>query len=237
MKRGLAFGLAALLAVGVGIAIFASVAGGNDQPGPTAPSGPPSRLTIVRGVIGSEKKPFFDDPRVRRLFHAHGLDVQVDTAGSRQIATAVDLSQYAFAFPGGVPAAAKIVKDLHVNGSFTAFYTPMAVASWKPIAQLLMAAGVAQDRGGYYTLDIAKYLDLVKSNKRWTELPGNTSYPANKSILITSTDVRTSNSAAMYLSMASYVANGNNVVQNDGQGNTVLPEVIPLFLRQVFVDT
>ena len=38
---------------------------------------------------------------------------------------------------------------------------------------------------------------------RWKDLPGNTTYPVNKSILITSTDVRKSNSAAMYLALAS----------------------------------
>jgi hypothetical protein len=234
----MAFGLAALLAVGVGFAIFVSAAGGDGAPDPTpTPSRSSGELTIVRGVIGSEKKPFFDDPRVQRVFRAHGLDVQVDTAGSRQIATTVDLSQYAFAFPGGVPAATKVINDHQVNGSFTAFYSPMAVASWKPIAQLLVGAGVAQDRGGYYTLDIARYLDLVKSNTRWKELPNNASYPANKRILITSTDVRTSNSAAMYLSIASYVANDSNVIQNHSQGDAVLPAMIPLFLQQGFVET
>jgi hypothetical protein len=241
VKRGLGFGLAALLAVGVGIAIFASVAGGkgngNGNGGPSTPGDSPSALTVVRGVIGSEKKPFFQDLRVQAVFRAHGLDVQVDTAGSRQIATSVDLSQYGFAFPAGVPAAAKIIADKHVNGSFTAFYTPMAIASWKEIANLLVAAGVAHDQGGYYTFDVAKYLELVKKNTRWTDLPNNASYPASKSILITSTDVRTSNSAAMYLSIASYVANGNNVVQNNAQGDTVLPVVTPLFLRQGFVET
>jgi hypothetical protein len=235
VKRGLSFGLAALLAVGVGIAIFASVGGGNSPAAPTSP--PVTRLTVVRGVIGSEKKPFFEDRRVKAAFRAHGFDVQVDTAGSRQIATTVDLSQYAFAFPGGVPAAAKIISDNHVNGSFTAFFTPMAIATWKPIGTLLVQAGVATDNGGYYTLDVAKFLDLVKKNTRWSDLPNNTSYQTNKSILVTSTDVRTSNSAAMYLSIASYVANGDNVVQNDRQGDAVLPAVEPIFLRQGFVES
>ena len=51
-------------------------------------------------------------------------------------------------------------------------------------------------------------------------------------MLITSTDVRTSNSAAMYLAIASYVGNGNNIVQDPSQAAAVLPKVEPLFLRQ-----
>ncbi len=236
MRRGLAFGLAAVLAVGVGIAIVVSVGGGSKgQATPTTT--PPTGVTVVRGVIGSEKKPFFDDPKVQAVFRSHGLDVQVDTAGSRKIATDVDLSPYGFAFPAGVPAALKIEQDHHVTGAFTAFYTPMVLASWRTIADLMVKAGVATDAGGYYTFDMSKYLQLVAKNTRWTDLPDNTTYPAGKSILITSTDVRTSNSAAMYLSIASYVANGNNVVQNDTQADSVSKTVLPIFLRQGFLES
>ena len=218
-EAGLAFGLAALLAVGVGVAIFASVAGGKTTAEPNAHRSSTVGLTVVRGVIGSEKQPFFADRRVQGVFRAHGFDVQVDTAGSRQIASTVDLSQYGFAFPAGVPAAAKIDRRPARHTVRSPRSTRRwPIASWKPIAQLLVQAGVAKDQGGYYTFDVAKYLDLVKKNTRWTDLPGNTAYPANKSVLVTSTDVRTSNSAAMYLSIASYVANQNNVVQNEQPG-------------------
>lgn len=228
MRRALGLGVAALLAVGVVVAIVASVSGSGKKATPTTP------VVTVKGVIGSEKKPFFDDPRVQAEFRARGFDVQVDTAGSRQIATSVDLSGYDFAFPAGAPAAAKIKADRHLSKSYTAFYTPMVIASWKPIADLLVRAGVASDQGGWYSFDVAKYLELVAKGTRWTDLAGNTTYPASKSILITSTDVRTSNSAAMYLSIASYVDNGNNVVQDSGQADAVLAKVAPLFLKQGF---
>ena len=230
MKRVAGLLLAAVLGVGVLAAIFISIRGraGNAAGQP---------LTIVRGVIGSEKQPFFTDPEVIRVFRNNGLDVRVDTAGSRQIATSFDLSHYDFAFPAGVPAADKIRLARKINTSYSPFYTPMVIASYKPIAQLLVNAGVAKDQGGYYTFDMAAYLQLVAANKRWSDLPNNTTYPTSKSILITSTDVRTSNSAAMYLAMASYVANGNNIVQNASQSATVLPQVEPLFLRQGYTQT
>jgi hypothetical protein len=225
MKRAAALLLAAVLGVGVLAAIFISI---RSRAGNAA--GQP--LTVVRGVIGSEKQPFFSDPEVIRVFHNNGLDVKVDTAGSRQIATSIDLSHYDFAFPAGVPAADKIKRDHKATTTYSPFYTPMASASYKPIAQLLINAGVAKDEGGYYSFDMAAYMKLVAANKRWSDLPNNTTYPTSKSILITSTDVRTSNSAAMYLSLASYVANGNNVIQDANQATAVLPAVQPIFLRQ-----
>ena len=163
-----------------------------------------------------------------------GFDVTVSTAGSRQIAGA-DLSNEAFAFPAGVPAAEKIRRDHAGSKAFVPFYTPMAVASWKPIVDLLTAAGVAHTSGNVTTLDVAAYMKLVDANTRWKDLPGNTAYPVNKSILISSTDVRKSNSAAMYLSLASYVANGDNIVENDAQVAPLMDRLAPLFLRQGFV--
>jgi hypothetical protein len=224
MRRWIGIGLAAVLAIAVVVAISVSVA---QRIHPAAP------LTVVRGVIGSEKLPYFRDPGVIQVFRDNGLDVQVDTAGSRQIATTVDLSKYDFAFPAGVPAALKIQADHKAKTIYSPFFTPMAIATFKPIVQLLINAKVATDNGSYVSFDVKAFLALVKTNKRWSELPDSASlYPATKSVLINSTDIRTSNSAAMYLSLASYVANGNNVIQDGAQAAAVLPAVEPLFLRQ-----
>ncbi|HEX6547934.1 MAG TPA: hypothetical protein VF134_04260 [Candidatus Dormibacteraeota bacterium] len=227
VNRVLGLALAALLALGVVIAVGLSIAGKlSVRP-----------LTTVHGVIGSEKQPFFQDPAVIAAFHRNGYDVQVDTAGSRQIATSVDLSHYDFAFPAGVPAAQKIQADHHAKAVYQPFYTPMAIATWKPIVALLEANGIASEQGGYPILDMQKYLALVDKNTRWSDLANNSLYNANKSVLITSTDVRTSNSAAMYLSIASYVDNSNNIVADDTTAAQVAPKVAPIFLRQGFTQT
>src|SRR3979411_632253 len=229
MGRILGIVLAALLAVGVVAAIGVSVSGRfRSQPVATV---------TVRGVIGSEKDPFFRDSAVQAVFHRHGLDVQVDTAGSREIAKTVDLSRYDFAFPSGVPAAQKIKADHKAATVYSPFYTPMAIATFKPIVQLLVANKIARDDGGYYDFDMQAYMGLVAKNARWSDFPANTAYPAGKSVLITSTDVRQSNSAAMYLAMAAYVANGNNVVQDQATAAQLVPKVAPLFLRQGFTES
>jgi hypothetical protein len=161
----------------------------------------------------------------------------VDTAGSRQIATTVDLSKYDFAFPAGQPAALKIQQDRHARATYIPFYTPMTIASFTTIGDLLKSAGVVSVNGGVYTLDTKAFMALVAQKKRWTDIPGNSTYASGNSILITSTDPTKSNSAAMYIAIASYVANGNNVVENPTQAQAVLPAVAPLFLRQGFTES
>jgi hypothetical protein len=226
VRRFLAIGLAVVLIVGVGIAVISSIQG---RLGPSA--------VPIHGVIGSEKLPFFQDPRVIAAFHRGGFDVSVDTAGSRQIAT-LDLSADDFAFPAGAPAAEKIRRTVSGTTSVVPFFTPMAIATWQPIVDLLTTAGLVKTAPqGYLTLDMNKYMELVAQDTRWKDLQGNTTYPVNKSILMTSTDVRRSNSAAMYLSIASYVANGNNVVQNDSNIDNIVNLTAPLFLKQGFVES
>jgi hypothetical protein len=217
--------LALVLVVGVALAVGSQVVGRLAPP-----------TTPVKGLIGSEKLPFFQDPRVIDALKKGGFDVTVATAGSRAIANQ-DLSGEDFAFPAGVPAASKIRTDHPGSQSFVPFYTPMAIATWRPIVDLLTQAGVIHQRSGYLGFDMAAYMGLVNKDTRWSQLPNNAAYPVNKSILVTTTDVRTSNSAAMYLSIISYVANGNNIVELGPTVPDLTQQLSPLFLKQGFSET
>jgi hypothetical protein len=186
----------------------------------------------VLGLVGSEKIPFFQDERVQEALRSHGLDVTVQKAGSREIATSFNPNEYDFVFPAGIPAAQKIQQEHNISSSYSPFFTPMVIASWRPIADLFVEQGLATNEGGYYLLDMEKLLPMLENEMRWNELEGNTALPVNQSILIRSTDVRTSNSAAMYLALMSYVANDNNIVQSLDQAQANLPFLSGIFLRQ-----
>jgi hypothetical protein len=69
---------------------------------------------------------------------------------------------------------------------------------------------------------------------RWRDLKANDSFRIARSVIISSTDARTSNSAAMYLALAlaSYSANGMNILQDPRQADRVAPLMTELFLRQ-----
>ena len=101
MRRMLSVGLAVVLAIGVTFAVVRSVRGGGHRANAVT-------TTLIRGVSGSEKQAFFQDPEVTADFAKHGYRLQVDYAGSREIATLPNLAQYDFAFPAGAPAAEKI---------------------------------------------------------------------------------------------------------------------------------
>jgi hypothetical protein len=165
LSRLLGIGLAVVLAIGVVAAIVISFTQNHHTS--------PSNLTVVHGVIGSEKLPFFQDPDVIREFNAHGYDVRVDTAGSRQIATTVDLSKYDFAFPAGQPAGIKIQQDRHAKTTYVPFFTPMAIATFTTIGDLLVTTKAATKTNGVYTLDMGAFLALVNSKERWNQIPGS----------------------------------------------------------------
>lgn len=212
--------LVALALLGVaGVAVYRDVR-------PAPPVGP----TVVTGVIGSEKRAFFADQRVRDVFAAEGLALQVDPAGSRQIATTVRLDDYDFAFPSSSPAADRLLAVRPSARTYAPFSSPMAIATFTPIVDLLGDAGVVGPDGR--TFDVRRFLELAAADTRWDQLPGNTSFPARKDVLVSSTEICQSNSAAMYLAIASYVANRDSVVADAGAAAAVTPTVQPLFRDQ-----
>jgi hypothetical protein len=194
---------------------------------------PAPAITTVTGVIGSEKLAFFADPRVQKVFRDNGLDVKVDPAGSRQIATTVRLDQYDFAFPSSSPAADKLLAAHPAARTYAPFSSPMVVATFAPIVDLLTKAGVVV--AGSPTFDVRAYLKLAAAGTRWDQLPGNTAFPARKNVLLSTTSPCQSNSADMYLGIASYVANADTIVGDAGATGKVLPAMRPLFTDQGYL--
>jgi hypothetical protein len=225
MRRLLGPILSLLLIGGVGIGIWFSASSAFQA----------RQVVTIRGLIGSEKEEFFRDERVIAALRRNQLEVNIEKAGSREISAKLSEGEYDFGFPAGVPAAEKIRFEHSGSKAYDVFFTPMAVASWKPIADILVANGIAKNEGAYYTLDMAKYLDLVAREVRWSELTNNEAYNVNKRVLITSTDIRRSNSAAMYLALSSYVLNGNRIVQS-GYSNELVSQLEQLFFEQGFTE-
>ena len=192
---------------------------------------------ILRGLIGSEKETFFADARVQKALALQGITVSVEKAGSRAIAGRYDATKFDFGFPSGAPAAQQLRSLSKASNVFTPFYTPIVFASWRPIAEILVANGMAAKQGDFYfIIDMPGLMAAVEKGTRWKELKSSSAFPTSKSLLVNSTDVRTSNSAAMFLSLASYIANNQQIVQSQEDVDRVMPIVAPLFLRQGFQE-
>lgn len=234
-RRALAAGLAALLLAAVGGGIWYSrTALVQDRQAQASQS----QAVSARGLIGSEKEAFFQDERVRAVLARHGVTVTVEKAGSRSIANGYDPQRYDFGFPSGAPAAAQLKAAAKAAHVYTPFYTPIVLASWRPIADILIANGIARKQGDfYYVADLQALLAMADKGTRWRDLKASSAFATGKAVLPASTDVRSSNSAAMYLALASYVLNGQQVVQSAADMERVLPQLAPLFLRQGFQES
>jgi hypothetical protein len=195
-------------------------------------------VVIVRGLVGSEKETYLRDPRVLHELRRNGFDLRIETSGSREMTARTDLASYDFTWPAGVPAAQRLKAELKAKDVYTPFFTPMTVASWKPIARILIANGIVKYDGAHYMIvDTPKLLALESAGKRWHDLAASSAYDVNKSVLVTTTDPRKSNSGVMYAALASYVMNGNQVLQSTAQIEKVEPRIVALFLRQGFEES
>jgi hypothetical protein len=194
------------------------------------------RVTL-RVVSGSEKLALLKDERLAKVLEKHGVTIQVQKAGSREIATLPDLATYDVAFPAGQPAAEKIRRSTGAKTMVTAFSTPMVIASWRPIADVLARAGIVKhENGSYWIVDMGRLLALMAEGKRWRDLPDNTAFPVGKSVLVSTTNVSTSNSAALFLALASYLFNGAEVVATPEAADRAAQKVQPLFAKQGYQE-
>jgi len=111
--------VASLIAVGASQAVSRGIAA---EPSTNLAADP----ITISGIVGTEKGPFFADPQVKQRLAAFGLTVNVDTAGSRQMAATKNLKDYDFAFPSSAPVADKIIradKPISTNAPFYSPYT------------------------------------------------------------------------------------------------------------------
>lgn len=229
-KGALVFGgILIVAAIAVSCVLLVSGNGSSDS-GNSSGDG----LTVVHGVIGSEKESLFTDPEAIEIFHRNGIDVQVSTSGSWAMAEQDGLTDNDFAFPSS-DLAAEHIESVHsdsVLGTERPFYSPLAVVSGKTQMDVLARNSIAEQRDGVWYIDMQAYLDSVANDVRWNALDGGDEYPSSRSVMITTTDVRSSNSAEMFLALSSYVANGNNVVTSVDAADKQIDSLSKLFLNQ-----
>ncbi len=158
-----------------------------------------SRRTVAHGLISSENAAFFGDPRVRKEFGRHGLDVRVATTARNP--------DFALASNTSPPLPA-------VGHPSVVFSTPLVITAPGELRPALVQAGIARRRGGIWTFDLARYLALARDGK----VPARIAAPAIQS-----------STGALFAAAAGVAAHGGRPLANTGDVDGVVNAVSPLF--------
>jgi hypothetical protein len=245
MSKGLKTALTLLLLAAFGAALFFALRGQKAEVAQKAEEAEVAAAGAITGLISLDVEPYFADARVQKILADKRLSVQTTRVGSRDMAGKFTASAAAktapdFLFPSGVVAANQITdaaRKANINTSQSSpFFTPMVIASWTPIAKILVANGVAQATGERtYGVDMTKLTALMLAKKRWKDLQGASAYDVTRSVLVSTTDVRRSNSAAMYLALTSQAIHGD-IVTDRTAALAVSAKVAELFKRQGYQE-
>jgi hypothetical protein len=195
----------------------------------------------LKGLIALDVEGYFKDERVIKALAARKMPVNVLRMGSRDMAGKVVAgSAPDFFFSSGVVAANQIV-DAARKANLPAtqmapFHTPLVIASWEPIAKILVANGIAKAVSPkVYGVDMGKLTQLMLERKRWKDLKGVAEYDVGRSVLVSTTDLRRSNSGAMYLALTSAALQGD-IVTDRATAQTVALKLSELFKRQGYQE-
>lgn len=193
------------------------------------------KTVALKGVITSEKENFFKDVRVQKIFADNGLDVQVTRMASGKIAeakTSEELQNADFVFPSGIQTSDKVKNNFKTAQTYNIFYSPMVIATWTPIVDILKQNSLIKKTSQYEALDLVNFMKLAENGTRWKDLKGSTDYSVNKVVLISSTDSRFSNAAKMYVALNSYILNDSNMVSNSQEISKVMPTLKKIIQSQ-----
>ena len=241
MSKPIKIVLTLLLLAGFGAALFFALNGQRAEVAQQREAAEVAAAGPITGLIALDVEPYFKDERVRRILAEKRLPVQVTRVGSRDMASKVVAGATPdFFFSSGVVAANQIVdaaRQANISvAQSSPFFTPLVIASWEPIAKILVANGLAKpinDR--IYGVDMAKLTALMLAKKRWKDLQDAGAYDVSRSVLVSTTDVRRSNSAAMYLALTSQAVNGD-IVTDRTTAQKVAAQVAELFKRQGYQE-
>ncbi|MER8103033.1 hypothetical protein [Kitasatospora sp. NPDC094016] len=173
---------------------------------------PGGDIVTVSGLIGSEKRDFFQDPQVVAELAKQGMKVNAESIGS----WLMDGDAKDFAFPASQPPADKLRVDWNIKEvPVQPFYSPLVILAHRPVADVLMGNGLATlDRStGLWTFRMDAYLAALKAGRTWPDLAGATEHAELKGpVFLTTTDPETSSSGALHIALLSYLLNNRQVV-------------------------
>jgi hypothetical protein len=234
-----ATGMAGLLLGSIGIYYGY---GTSSSPKPAASQGAQAPATVQ--MVGNDV--LFSDPGVARELRRQGLVVKQTLPGSRTACTDTRvIADYDFSDTSA--EASSCFKSLALRaGKLPDVYNPyaglMVIITYSPVVTLLKGLGVASEAynsttvknhhkvKNYITVfDVAKYLKVFASGKRWADIPGNTTYPSRNRILLWTTNPKQSNLGGMLADIAYAAQAGGDPPTSIGPDDKRVPVIRSLF--------
>lgn len=181
------------VAAAFGGSLFVALRGQKQEAQAQLEAAEQAAVVQLKGLIALDVETFFKDPRVIQRLAAARLPVSVSRVGSRDMAAKLDGasrdSAPDFFFPSGVVAANQVVDAARKANLPVAqvapFHTPMVIASWEPVARILVANGLAKPLSPkVYGLDMAALTQLMLAKKKWKELKDAGAYEVSRSVLV-----------------------------------------------------
>jgi hypothetical protein len=198
---------AAIIGVVGALVIGLLVRSGGSAPSP----GPQPSLTTVQ-LLGNDV--LFSDPRVEQKLRQLGFVVTQTLPDSRTICGDVKaIADYDISDTSS--QSASCYENLAQKaGKASNVYNPyeglMVIVTYTPIVKLLEQLHVASEVNGITIFNVARYLKVFHSGKRWIDIKGNTVYPSDSQILLWTTNPKESNLGGMLADIAYAAQNGGN---------------------------
>ncbi|MET0233279.1 MAG: hypothetical protein ABW224_01435 [Kibdelosporangium sp.] len=172
--------------------------------------------TVVEALMAS-KVEYFNDPQVKRILMANGIQVHVtNSGGSMGVNTnkRKKANEYDFVMPSGQMVGEAVHKALGGERYFP-FTSPLVLGAFREYADALVHAKVARklEPSLYYSIDIAAFSKLPESGKPlWKdhELPGN-----SNQMIAQSPDPCQSYSGAAYVALVAFAENGDRTMKEN----------------------
>lgn len=241
MSTGKRAAVTALLVAAFGGALYFALRGQQQDSASQRQAQEVASLVPIKGLIALDVEGYFKDERVVRALAARKMPVSVVRMGSRDMAAKVAPgSTPDFFFSSGVVAANQIVEAARRANlpatQMAPFHTPLVIASWEPIAKILVANGVARAVAPkVYGVDMGRLVELMLARKRWKDLKDAAGYDVGRSVLVSTTDLRRSNSGALFLALTSHALHGD-MVTDRATAQQVALKLTELFKRQGYQE-
>ncbi len=218
--------------IGLGLFILAAVIGvafwykGSHKPALT-----------IKGIVGSEKSNFLENPRVKAILRdKYGLTLEYTREGSIEMVTGPVKEDIDFLWPSSQVALEifKNAQPARLLKSELIFNSPIVLYSWDIVVKALDAQGLtkSQDSVTYITA-MDKLIHWELSGKSWPDIGLPDLYGK---INVTTTDPTKSNSGNLYTGLMANLLSGDGVNDPDSI-DRILPELRRLFVRQGYMQS